>query len=103
MESHLTKLEMDAVFQLIQLSGSSDDDSGVVWMNFPVKKDEDDDEEEEEESRSAGESLSSINYLEKCSDDEPLPRRKPKFGSLLHIYKLTQPLIKHRPKKRPRF
>ncbi|KAL8536076.1 hypothetical protein ACS0TY_011637 [Phlomoides rotata] len=101
MKSHLTKLEMDAVFQLIQLSGTSDEDSGVVWKNFPVTKDEEkNDAEEEEESRSAVESLSS-NYLENCS--EPLPRRNPKFGSLLHIYKITQPLIKNRSRKRPRF
>ncbi|KAL8521028.1 hypothetical protein ACS0TY_011535 [Phlomoides rotata] len=100
MESQITKLEMDAVFQLIQLSGTSDDDSGVVSMNFPVTKDEE--KNDEEDSRSEGESLSS-NCLETCSEDEALPRRKPKFGSLLHIYKITQPLIKNRSRKRPRF
>lgn len=89
---------MDAVLQLIQLSGSSDDDSAIVSMNFPAKIDED----VEEGSRSAGEALSS-NFSENCSDNEPLPRRKPKFGSLSHIYKTTQPLMKNRSRKRPRF
>lgn len=88
MESRLTKLEMDAVFQLIQLSGTSDDDFGVFWVNFPAEKDERKKDGEEEALSS-----SLINPENCLDDDEPLPRRKPKFGSLLDIYRKTDPLI----------
>ncbi|PIN13519.1 hypothetical protein CDL12_13857 [Handroanthus impetiginosus] len=104
MESNLTKLEMDAVFQLIQLSGISDDDSQLFWVNFPAEK-EGKTNEEEEDGGSASEALSSslINEEKKWSE-EALPRRKIKYGSLVEIYEKTQPLINsNRPKKRPRF
>ncbi|PIN13515.1 hypothetical protein CDL12_13853 [Handroanthus impetiginosus] len=101
MESDLTKLEMDAVFQLIQLSGAPADDLQFVWVNFPSKKGE---KNKEEEGISAAESLSSslIDPLN-CSD-EALPRRNPKYGSLVEIYRKTQPLINNnRSNKRARF
>ncbi|KAL2254377.1 UNVERIFIED_CONTAM: hypothetical protein Sindi_0232400 [Sesamum indicum] len=99
MESSLTDLEIDAVLQLIQLSGASPADFRVFWVNFQPERDE----EEEEEGGSAGEVLSSSSIgEEKCSDEEALPRRKTKYGSLLDIYTKTRPLINNRPKKRAR-
>ncbi|PIN13516.1 hypothetical protein CDL12_13854 [Handroanthus impetiginosus] len=101
MESNLTKLEMDAVFQLIQLSSTPADDLQFVWVNFPSKKEE---KNKEEEGTSAGESSSS-NLIdpEECSE-EVLPRRNPKYGSLAETYRKTQPLIDNNPyKKRARF
>ncbi|KAL0335173.1 UNVERIFIED_CONTAM: hypothetical protein Sradi_4729200 [Sesamum radiatum] len=96
MESSLTDQEIDAVLQLIQLSGASPADFRVFWVNFPAERDE--------EEGSAGESLSSSSIgEEKCSDEEALPRRKTKYGSLLHIYTKTRPLINNPPKKRARF
>ncbi|KAK4438252.1 hypothetical protein Salat_0159400 [Sesamum alatum] len=102
MESSLTDLEIDAVFQLIQLSAaSSAADFRVFWVNFPPP----DKDEQVEEEGSAGEALSSFSSIaeDKCSDDEALPRRKAKYGSLVHIYTKTRPLINNRPKKRARF
>ncbi|KAL0384529.1 UNVERIFIED_CONTAM: hypothetical protein Sradi_2847200 [Sesamum radiatum] len=97
MESSLTDLEIDAVMQLIQLSGASPTDFRVFWVNFSAERDE-------EEEGSAGEALSSSSIgEEKCSDEEALPRRKTKYGSLLDIYTKTRPLINNRPKKRARF
>ncbi|KAG8368729.1 hypothetical protein BUALT_Bualt15G0076200 [Buddleja alternifolia] len=105
MESRLTKPEFDAVLQLIQLSGGCTDDFEVFWVNFEAKKEE----EEEEESSVVGESSSAIlsssliNDPEKsCLDDEALPRRKPKFGSIIDIYRKTQPLINNRAQKKVR-
>ncbi|KAG8368727.1 hypothetical protein BUALT_Bualt15G0076000 [Buddleja alternifolia] len=103
MESRLTKLEIDAVLQLIQLSGKLTDDFEVFWVNFEAKK------EEEEESSVVGESSSAIlswslinNPEKSCLDDEALPRRKPKFGSLIDIYRKTSPFMNNRPQKRVR-
>ncbi|KAG8368726.1 hypothetical protein BUALT_Bualt15G0075900 [Buddleja alternifolia] len=93
MESRLTKPEFDAVLQLIQLSGGSVDDLQVLWVNFEAEK-------EEEEEESVGESSSLISTEMKCLDDEALPRRKPKFGSIIHIYRNTQPLINNRAQKK---
>ncbi|KAL0365096.1 UNVERIFIED_CONTAM: hypothetical protein Sangu_0607200 [Sesamum angustifolium] len=71
-------------------------DFRVFWVNFPAERDE--------EEGSAGGSLSSSSIgEEKCSDEEALPRRKTKYGSLLHIYTKTRPLINNPPKKRARF
>ncbi|KAI3445677.1 hypothetical protein Pfo_002342 [Paulownia fortunei] len=103
MESSLTKLEIDAVLQLIQLSGSSADDFRVFWVNFPAEKDEENKQEEEYEEGSVGKALSStLIDPEKCLD-EVLPRRKTKFGSLVDIYRKTESLIENRAKKRARF
>ncbi|KAG8368730.1 hypothetical protein BUALT_Bualt15G0076400 [Buddleja alternifolia] len=100
MESSLTKLEIDAVLQLIQLSGGSVDDFEVFWVNFEAKKNE---EESVGESSSALLSWSLINNPEKsCLDDEALPRRKPKFGSLIDIYRKTPPFINNRAQKKVR-
>ncbi|PIM98027.1 hypothetical protein CDL12_29495 [Handroanthus impetiginosus] len=98
MESDLTKLEMDAVFQLIQLSGAPADDLQFVWVNFPAKKEE---KNKEEEGISAGESLSSSLIDPENCLEEVLPRRNPKYGSLVEIYRKTQDLINNnRSKKR---
>ncbi|PIN13520.1 hypothetical protein CDL12_13858 [Handroanthus impetiginosus] len=105
MESNLTELEMDAVFQLIQLSGSPVDDLQLFWVNFPgTKEEKKKEEEEEEEGRSAGEALSSSLIDEENCFEEALPRRITRYGSLVEIYRKTQPLInnKHH-KKKPRF
>ncbi|PIM98290.1 hypothetical protein CDL12_29233 [Handroanthus impetiginosus] len=101
MESNLTKPEMDAVFQLIQLSGAPADDLQFVWVNFQAEKEE---KNKEEEGISAAESLSSsLIDPEKCLE-EALPRRNPKYGSLVEIYRKTQPLISNnRSKKKARF
>ncbi|KAL3638133.1 hypothetical protein CASFOL_018003 [Castilleja foliolosa] len=94
MESTLTELEMGAVLQLIQLSGG---DFPAFWVNFPSEK-----EETAEEEKSAGESLSStlIDSENTSPDDDVLPRRNTRFGSLVDIYRKTQPSIKNRAKKK---
>lgn len=97
---------MDAVLQLIQLSGSSHDDLRVLWVDFAVERDR--------HGRGGGgggvsaaaaaaeaasiSSSSSINQ-EKVLDDEEeiLPRTNHRFGSLIEIYS------KNRAKKKARF
>lgn len=117
MESSLTKLELDAVLQLIQLSATSSSVSGgnirVVCVNIPTGKDEATESSncKGEEEGSVGEALSStvIFNSENCEgdeeeEDEPLPRRKPRFGSLIDVYRRTPtPPINNRTKKRARF
>ncbi|PIN00222.1 hypothetical protein CDL12_27275 [Handroanthus impetiginosus] len=104
MESSLTKLEMDAVFQLIQLSGTSEDDLPLFWVNFPAEREGKTNEEEEEGGSASEAQSSSLINEEKKWSEEALPRRKIKYGSLVEIYKKTQPLISNnRPSKRPRF
>ncbi|KAL8027442.1 hypothetical protein ABFX02_14G095300 [Erythranthe guttata] len=116
MESRLTQSEMDAVLQLIQLSGNSGGDSGgdhdfhVFWMNIPAAgggggKRDIKLEEEEEREESVGET--SWSNQEKLSedddDDEALPRRRRKIRSIVDIYRKTRPFIKNnRLYKRPK-
>lgn len=103
MESYcsLTKPEIDAVLQLIQLSGGSDDDLGVFWPDSAVDR-------YSASSVSSG-SSSFVNQEKLEFDDEPLPRIDHRFGSLVDIYGKTAaaPLnsINHRSKskKRARF
>ncbi|KAL6517678.1 hypothetical protein OROMI_033379 [Orobanche minor] len=84
LESSLTEMEMEAVLQLIQLSGGcADDDIRVFWVNFPAEK------EMEEKSGCEASSSSSIDRRS-C---ESLPRRKKRFASLVDIYRKTRPLI----------
>lgn len=89
---------MDAVSQLIQLSGGSDDDLRVLWVDFAV------DGRISAADASSISSSSSMNQ-EKMLDDEPLPRSNHRFGSLVDIYgKTASPnLIRNRSKKRARF
>ncbi|KAL7082419.1 hypothetical protein ACP275_14G097500 [Erythranthe tilingii] len=113
MESRLTQSEMDAVLQLIQLSGNSggDDDFHVFWVNIPAagggggKREIKLEEEEEEREESVGET--SWSNQEKLSedddDDEALPRRRTKIRSIVDIYRKTRPFIKNnRLYKRPK-
>ncbi|KAI3448297.1 hypothetical protein Pfo_004962, partial [Paulownia fortunei] len=109
MESSLTQLEMDAVLQLIHLSGNSAHDFQVFWVNFPGEKDEvreeirQEEEEEENREESVGEtSLSSVINPEKLSEEEALPRRRKKLRPIADIYRKTQPLIKNLGHKRPK-
>lgn len=97
---NLTKLELDAVLQLIQLSGSNDGDLRFLWVDMAVGKDRGG-----ATSASTVSSSSSINQEQiMLDDDEPLPRINHKFGSLVDIYDKTHaPLIKNRSKKRARF
>ncbi|KAL3638132.1 hypothetical protein CASFOL_018002 [Castilleja foliolosa] len=95
MESMFTELEMGAVLQLIQLSGGCADDFPVVWVNFPAKK-------EETNKESAGETSTLIDSENSSTIDDVLPRgkRQRRFGSLVDIYRKTQPSIKNRAKKK---
>lgn len=92
MESRLTELEMDAVLQLIQLSGNSADDFQLFWVNFPAKT------EDQNKEESVGETSSSavINPAEEAF----LPRRRKKFLPISDIYRKSQPLINNRTHKR---
>ncbi|KAL7119469.1 hypothetical protein ACP275_02G065400 [Erythranthe tilingii] len=107
-ESTLTKHEMDAVWQLIQLRRSSADDSPAVRPNFAAEKENNirDGCRGGEGSAAAAEASPPSAVIideEKFSDDEEyeaLPRRKRKYGSLVEIYKRTRPFNN---KKRPRF
>lgn len=95
MESSLTEQEMEAVVQLIQLSGDFRDDFHVFWVNFQRQKEEDE---------SVGETSSSLIDAENCLDTEVLPRMKIRVGSIADIYgKTGQPLmIKNGGRKRGR-
>ncbi|KAL6494549.1 hypothetical protein OROGR_031349 [Orobanche gracilis] len=87
LESSLTEMEMEAVLQLIQLSGGfADDDIRVFWVNFPAEK------EIEEKSGCEASSSSSIDRRS-CTSGEALPRRKKRFASLVDIYRKTRPLV----------
>ncbi|KAL1564678.1 hypothetical protein AAHA92_06989 [Salvia divinorum] len=107
MESYcsLTKLEIDAVLQLIHLSGGSDDDLRVFWPDFAIDRCSDGQiSAADASSMSSGGSF--INQEKFVLDDEPLPRMNHRFGSLVDIYgKTTEPLnsISNRSKKRARF
>ncbi|KAL8061068.1 hypothetical protein ABFX02_02G064400 [Erythranthe guttata] len=98
-ESTLTKHEMDAVWQLIQLRRSSADDSPAVRPNFAAEK--------ENNIRDDGSAAAAALIIdeEKFSDEEfeALPRRKRKYGSLVEIYKRTRPNLNNNNKKKPRF
>ncbi|PIN05163.1 hypothetical protein CDL12_22296 [Handroanthus impetiginosus] len=101
MESSLTKLEIDAVLQLIQLSGNSADDFHVFWVDVCGEKDEEKEEiveedEDENKEESVGESW---NNLDKLAAEEALPRRRKKLRPIVDIYRETQPLIGN---KRPK-
>ncbi|KAL7125094.1 hypothetical protein ABFS83_14G092500 [Erythranthe nasuta] len=114
MESRLTQSEMDAVLQLIQLSGNSggDHDFHVFWVNIPAAggggKREIKLLEEEEREESVGEtSWSNQEKLSEDDDDdddeEALPRRRRKIRSIVDIYRKTPPFIKNnRLHKRPK-
>ncbi|GFP87101.1 hypothetical protein PHJA_000853900 [Phtheirospermum japonicum] len=97
MESTLTQLEMDAVFQLIQLSGNSSCDFQVFWVKINGEK--------ENREESVGEtSSSSLIVQEKALSEEALPRRRKKWRQIVDIYAKSQPLIKstiNRGQKRP--
>ncbi|KAL9174633.1 hypothetical protein ABFS82_02G064200 [Erythranthe guttata] len=101
-ESTLTKHEMDAVWQLIQLRRSSADDSPAVRPNFAAEK------ENNIRAAAAAEASPASALIideEKFSDEEfeALPRRKRKYGSLVEIYKRTRPNLNNNNKKKPRF
>lgn len=113
MESSLTKSEMDAVLQLIQLSGNTAHNFQVFWVNFnPQRKGqigdeiitvEDDEEKDENREESVGETSSyssAINNTQEkavlSEDDEALPRRRKKSRSIADIYTETRPSIKNR-------
>ncbi|KAG6422014.1 hypothetical protein SASPL_118575 [Salvia splendens] len=86
MESYcsLTKLEIDAVLQLIHLSGGSDDDLRVFWPDSAVDRYS----VADASSVSSG-SSSFVNQEILVFDDEPLPRIDHRFGSLVDIYGKT--------------
>ncbi|KAL7157237.1 hypothetical protein ABFS83_02G064300 [Erythranthe nasuta] len=107
-EYTLTKQEMNAVWQLIQLRRSSADDSPAVRPNFAAQKENN--IRDGEGSAAAAEASPAPSALiiideEKLSgDEEALPRRKRKYGSLVEIYKRTRPnLNNNKKKKKPRF
>ncbi|KZV22735.1 hypothetical protein F511_05367 [Dorcoceras hygrometricum] len=79
MELSLTKPEMEAVLQLMNLRTNSSDDFRVFWVDY------------------LGE-----NHEEETGFDEALPRRKTRFRSIADIYKRTRPLIENRAPKRAR-
>lgn len=100
----LTKPEMDAVLQLIQLSGSSHDDLRLLWVDFAVERDRDgrggggggvSAAAAEASSISSSSSVNQENVLD--DEEEVLPRTNHKFGSLIEIYS------KNRAKKKARF
>ncbi|KAL8540660.1 hypothetical protein ACS0TY_002052 [Phlomoides rotata] len=100
MESSLTESEMDAILQLIQLSGSSADDFHLLWVNFPAKKEEIKQVEEENREESVGETSSSAVINPEKSAEEALPRRRRKFLPISDIYRKSQPSINNRTQKR---
>lgn len=105
MESSLTKMELDAILQLIQLSSASSS-SDVVRANFPAGKCEESGDYRGEAAGSVGESFTSTAIVNPASceeeereEEEPLPRRKPRFGSLRDVCRRSRPLINRRAKK----
>ncbi|KAG6425082.1 hypothetical protein SASPL_115506 [Salvia splendens] len=111
MESYcsLTKLEIDAVLQLIHLSGGSDDDLRISWPDSAVDRYSDGQISAADASSMSSGSNSFINQIKLVFDDEPLPRINHRFGSLVDIYGKTSaaPLNsinnRSKSKKRARF
>lgn len=104
MESSLTQQEMDAVLQLIQLSGGggggdSAADFRVFWVDFPAEKEGKVMEESREESVGETTSSSGVINPEKFLE-EALPRRRKRVLALADIYRKTAPLIENRTLKR---
>ncbi|KAG6433029.1 hypothetical protein SASPL_104634 [Salvia splendens] len=91
MESRLTRLEMDAVAQLIQLSsGDSAPDFHVLWLELEIK--------ENREAESVGVVINPEKFLE-----EALPRRRKRLLPIADIYRNTKPLITNRTLKTSKF
>lgn len=100
MESSLTPLEMDAVLQLIQLSGGdSAADFQIYWLKFAAEKEEIKQQVEGEENReeSVGETSSSSVINPEKLLEEALPRRRKRVLPIADIYRRTKPLINNRP------
>ncbi|KAL3635286.1 hypothetical protein CASFOL_019833 [Castilleja foliolosa] len=84
MESTLTQLEMDAVLQLIHLSGNTSFDFRVFWVKIHGEKEELIENREEE---IVGQTTSSsVVVQEKALLEEALPRRRKKWRQIVDIY-----------------
>lgn len=84
MELSLTKPEMEAVSQLINLRTNSSDDFGFFWFDYLRKNEEN-------------------NAEKKGLDIEAFPRRKIRFRSISDIYKQTEPSVENHARKRVKF
>lgn len=102
MESNLTNLEMNAVFQLIQLSGDSSHDFQVFWVNFLQKKGEEVGESTEEEAKEEDEEEESVGETSlspPSPSEEALPRRRMRLRPIVDIYKRSRPTMNLRRRK----